>query len=188
LERALFDYGVTDNRLAGPNRWSNDPVGYEAPPLYGIWASAPYFHNGSVPTVRGVLDPTQRPAVWRRPSSKPGQGGIVQGFDTSFAGYDFANLGYRYRDVPCDEKSPGGPLVPCSPHGSPLSVVEGALSKTLAPSAFLANQDAPPMSEEDRQRRMIYNTHEYSMGNGGHDFASLDPGELRALLEYLKTL
>jgi len=26
------------------------PTGYVAPPLDGVWASAPYFHNGSVPT------------------------------------------------------------------------------------------------------------------------------------------
>ena len=45
------------------------------------------------------------------------------------------------------------------------------------------------MSEDDRQRRMIYNTHEYSMGNGGHDFAAgLSEDEQRALLEFLKTL
>lgn len=44
----------------------NDPGGYTAPPLDGIWASAPYFHNGSVPTLWHVLHPTQRPAVWRR--------------------------------------------------------------------------------------------------------------------------
>ena len=25
--------------------------GYQAPPLEGIWATAPYFHNGSAPTV-----------------------------------------------------------------------------------------------------------------------------------------
>ncbi|MEM6979811.1 MAG: hypothetical protein AAF539_09075, partial [Planctomycetota bacterium] len=28
-----------------------DPDGYVAPPLDGVWASAPYFHNGSVPTL-----------------------------------------------------------------------------------------------------------------------------------------
>lgn len=42
-----------------------DPGGYVAPPLDGIWASAPYFHNGSVPTLWGVLNPSDRPAVWR---------------------------------------------------------------------------------------------------------------------------
>jgi mono/diheme cytochrome c family protein len=43
-----------------------DPGGYVAPPLDGIWASAPYFHNGSVPTVWHVMHPDKRPKVWRR--------------------------------------------------------------------------------------------------------------------------
>lgn len=41
-------------------------AGYVAPPLHGLWASAPYFHNGSVPTLWHVLHPDERPAVWRR--------------------------------------------------------------------------------------------------------------------------
>ncbi len=43
-----------------------DPTGYVAPPLDGIWASAPYFHNGAVPTLWHVLHPNQRPAIWKR--------------------------------------------------------------------------------------------------------------------------
>lgn len=43
-----------------------DPGGYVAPPLDGLWATAPYFHNGSVPTLWHVLHPQQRPAVWQR--------------------------------------------------------------------------------------------------------------------------
>ena len=31
-------------------------VGYQAPPLDGIWATAPYLHNGSVPTLHALLD------------------------------------------------------------------------------------------------------------------------------------
>jgi mono/diheme cytochrome c family protein len=45
---------------------NTDPGGYVAPPLDGIWASAPYFHNGSVPTLWQVLNPSERPAVWQR--------------------------------------------------------------------------------------------------------------------------
>lgn len=41
-------------------------VGYAPPPLKGIWASAPYFHNGSVPTVAAVLDSQRRPNYWQR--------------------------------------------------------------------------------------------------------------------------
>ncbi len=40
--------------------------GYVAPPLDGVWASAPYLHNGSVPTLWHLLHPEQRPARWRR--------------------------------------------------------------------------------------------------------------------------
>jgi mono/diheme cytochrome c family protein len=40
--------------------------GYIAPPLDGIWITAPYLHNGSVPTLEGVLDSRKRPAFWAR--------------------------------------------------------------------------------------------------------------------------
>ncbi len=41
--------------------------GYAAMPLDGVWLRAPYLHNGSVPTLRDLLNPPeQRPAVfWR---------------------------------------------------------------------------------------------------------------------------
>ena len=39
--------------------------GYIAPPLDGIWAAAPFLHNGSVPDLRGLLDSRQRPTYWR---------------------------------------------------------------------------------------------------------------------------
>lgn len=35
--------------------------GYAAPPLAGVWASAPYLHNGSVPSLAALLDPRLRP-------------------------------------------------------------------------------------------------------------------------------
>ena len=41
--------------------------GYANHPLDGIWARAPYLHNGSVPTLRDLLDaPEKRPAVFFR--------------------------------------------------------------------------------------------------------------------------
>lgn len=40
--------------------------GYQAPPLDGIWATAPYLHNGSVPTLYGVLNSKARPTLYRR--------------------------------------------------------------------------------------------------------------------------
>ncbi len=50
---------------AGKDHVTTNPTGYIAPPLDGIWASGPYFHNGSVPTLAAVLEPRLRPTVWR---------------------------------------------------------------------------------------------------------------------------
>lgn len=63
-----------------------DPNGYVAPPLDGIWASAPYFHNGSVPTVYGVLTQEARPKYYRR------IGGAKE--------YDAKDLGLKVEVVP----------------------------------------------------------------------------------------
>jgi cytochrome c5 len=50
--------------------------GYMAPPLDGIWATAPYLHNASVPTLAAVLDPALRPTYWTRsPEYDPEQVG-----------------------------------------------------------------------------------------------------------------
>ena len=38
--------------------------GYNALPLIGVWARAPYFHNGSVPTLYHLLVPSERPDVF----------------------------------------------------------------------------------------------------------------------------
>lgn len=45
--------------------------GYVAPPLDGIWITAPYLHNGSVPTLVALLNSKLRPAYWSRNFSKP---------------------------------------------------------------------------------------------------------------------
>jgi len=59
-------YGQSWFASYGKSNNVRDPGGYIAPPLDGIWASAPYFHNGSVPTLWHVLHPAERPAVWKR--------------------------------------------------------------------------------------------------------------------------
>ena len=67
--------------------------GYIAPPLDGIWATAPYLHNGSVPTLRALLNSDERPTFWRR------------SFDDE--DYDLDAVGWRYtvEDGPIDAKT-----------------------------------------------------------------------------------
>lgn len=45
--------------------------GYIAPPLDGVWVTAPYLHNGSVPNLEALLNSKIRPKYWQRSFSKP---------------------------------------------------------------------------------------------------------------------
>jgi mono/diheme cytochrome c family protein len=58
--------------------------GYVAPPLDGIWATAPYLHNSSVPTLEDLLNSSQRPKYWSRT------------FDNT-ADYDPIKVGWKYK-------------------------------------------------------------------------------------------
>lgn len=64
LRVTAFDRGLA-KAVAGTEYQSRIAVrtggGYVAPPLTGIWASAPYLHNGSVPTLAALLAPATRP-------------------------------------------------------------------------------------------------------------------------------
>jgi hypothetical protein len=40
--------------------------GYVAPPLDGVWATSPYLHNGSVPSIAVLLDSPNRAQYWTR--------------------------------------------------------------------------------------------------------------------------
>ncbi|MBN9386090.1 MAG: c-type cytochrome [Chitinophagaceae bacterium] len=56
--------------------------GYIAPPLDGIWITAPYLHNGSVPTLEALLNSKTRPAYWSRDFNNPQ--------------YDYDHVGWKY--------------------------------------------------------------------------------------------
>lgn len=92
-----------------------DPPGYVAPPLDGIWASAPYFHNGSVPTLWHLLNPDQRPKVWQRTEDGYDQrrGGLeVEEFDAVPKSVTAAVHRRRYFDTNLPGKNAGGHRYP----------------------------------------------------------------------------
>ncbi len=76
-----------------------DVEGYIAPPLDGIWATAPYLHNGSVPTLEGVLDSSKRPTYYRRSDNS-------YDYDPSLPGYPYEELteGHAAISNPLDRK------------------------------------------------------------------------------------
>lgn len=99
----------------GADDVDTDPPGYVAPPLHGVWAGAPYFHNGSVPTLWHVLHSDQRPKVWKR---------TEDGYDRQRVGLEVEEMAAipssvkaaahrrRYFDTTISGKSSAGHLYP----------------------------------------------------------------------------
>jgi hypothetical protein len=94
--------------------------GYVAPPLDGIWSTAPYLHNGSVPTLWHLLHPAERPVVWRR----------------SATGYDAERVGL---EVEAAADMPDGPLTPA---------VRRTYFDTRRPGKSAAGHDFPDALDE----------------------------------------
>ena len=57
--------------------------GYVAPPLDGVWITAPYLHNASVPTLEALLNSKLRPRYWERDFKNPE--------------YDYEQVGWKYK-------------------------------------------------------------------------------------------
>lgn len=169
--------------------------GYLAPPLYGIWATAPYFHNGAVPDVWGVLDPEERPDLWRRvstPAPSDQAGDVVMGYDTNLdRAYDEQRMGWDYDVIECGDAGTT-PLLSCSPNGSKPAIqrILDLLYGNVIAAWNLGNLPIFfQLGNQQIENRKVYNTHLFSQGNQGHEFTRvLTDQERRALLEYMKTL
>lgn len=64
LRAALLDESLSNlinSGIYGTTISAMNTGEYVAPPLTGIWASAPYLHNGSVPSIAALLTPGSRP-------------------------------------------------------------------------------------------------------------------------------
>lgn len=97
-DRALVDFAFGDGDVFvdwfsqspfGERATARPGRGYVAPPLDGVWATAPYLHNGSVPTIRAVLNSATRPDLWQhRDKSSDAE-----------SSYNQSDLGWHYRVV-----------------------------------------------------------------------------------------
>jgi mono/diheme cytochrome c family protein len=66
--QAYRDAGIPQSQWTTyDGRLGNDfpaPCGYKARPLVGVWATAPFLHNGSVPTIYDLLSETRPSHFW----------------------------------------------------------------------------------------------------------------------------
>ena len=72
--------------------------GYMPPPLDGVWATAPYLHNGSVPTVELVLNSAARPRYWKRVDFND------TNFDEDALGWPYIEVSYSQAEAPAEEQ------------------------------------------------------------------------------------
>ena len=202
---AYADGPYNDEGVSLCGNWADEALrgdrelGYLAPPLHGIWATAPYFHNGSVPNLEAVLNPSLRPEIWRRlsvPAPDGLEGKVITGFDYSLeSGYDADRIGWRHEELGCGE---GGlpllgvttPLIDCSPASADLPILQDLLSLIWGNGGLAWNLlNVPLLTDAQIEERKVYNTNLYSQSNSGHEFtAVLSDAERRAIMEYLKTL
>jgi mono/diheme cytochrome c family protein len=77
----------------------DDPFpGYVAPPLDAIWATAPFLHNASVPTLELVLNSRARPRYWKRADYDD------RNFDEEAGGWPWVEVPYSQADAPEAER------------------------------------------------------------------------------------
>lgn len=98
----------------GEKPFEVNETGYLAQPLDGIWASAPYFHNGSVPTLHHVLNPAERPKVFTRDDMAYDQkrvGLMIEAFEAKPEGVTPAQA-RRYYDTADPSHGNGGHVYP----------------------------------------------------------------------------
>ena len=76
-----------------------DPFpGYTPPPLDGVWATAPFLHNASVPTIELVLNSEARPKYWKRVDYDS------TNFDENALGWPYVEVPYAQADAPPEEQ------------------------------------------------------------------------------------
>lgn len=175
-----------ENRpVMGACGWSED-FGYLAPPLYGVWASSPYFHNGSVPTLRQVLRSNERPAIWKRMDSS--MEGKIKGYDMSLAAYDLdQEVGWKHTTYCSTQDTP---LEECSADNRVRNSLVMQWLDGLKDNMWLLGFISKPYGTQKQiDARKVYNTHDFSNANSGHEFTdALTDAEVAAVIEYMKTL
>lgn len=137
------------------------PPGYPATPLHGAWISAPYLHNGSVPTLFELLVPSARRDSYVRGSIK----------------YDQQRVGFHdAAEVGIDERL--------------RRALAPELGQAALERRFRFDSSLRGMSNRGHDRDIRIGGYLYKLdwSDQAKDGRALPGSQLDALLEYLKTL
>jgi len=109
--RFPLDTPAVTRALDGAFRYPPDPAQpkkYESRVLHGIWATAPYLHNGSVPTLADLLKPA---------AQRPGSFAVGRNYDLARVGLAAAQPGNRVRVTTLDCTRPDSGNSRCGHEG-----------------------------------------------------------------------
>lgn len=169
------------------------PLGYKARPLDGVWATPPFLHNGSVPTLDDLLRPAaERPEVFYTGSTRFDP--VKVGYETSqFAGatrFDTResgnrNAGHEFRDLTLAEMEAAAGITP-----RPSATDDQRLARVLSvPDRELVGLDAAARAGRIRDfTRRIYLQNPGAPPIKGRIGPGLTDGERARLLAYLKSI
>ncbi len=150
-----------------PRRVAEGTNGYKADMLHGVWAQAPYLHNGSVPTLGHLLCSATRPPrflrgnlhydealvgfEWStRPAARysPNETLLVKEYDTTVAGK--ANGGHTFGSAPVPgHVGAGSGAGPCRNPDADTAVARGSAARVPEDVVRLYNPIAAITSAEN---------------------------------------
>jgi mono/diheme cytochrome c family protein len=183
LDSYTLDLAENQGTLGAGTPWKfshfRKTGGYVNQPLDGLWLRGPYLHNGSVPTLRDLLNP---------PCTAD----------------DLAGLGYPARpgDWPSWDRERqdrwAREAVGALKADEVAAIVAAARGKGLRPPVFYRGYDVydrdrvgfvADVAEEAGRRFTLLDVNIRGNGHDGHRYGlDLSPGDKDALVEYLKTL
>jgi hypothetical protein len=168
--RKVLEFDVRRTPMSKP-----DNPGYIALQLDGLWLRAPYLHNGSVPTLRALLEPPQC-----RPTS------FYRGYDV----LDRQHVGFVSRQCPVAGAARGratqGAVADAGRDARGRATQGAVADAPVAPGCPAIEVQAGCMADD---AGWLYDTSEPGNGSGGHVYGTgLSDDEKTALVEYLKRL
>jgi hypothetical protein len=183
LDSYSLDLNYNQYTLGAGQSWKfhnfRKTYGYANQPLDGLWARAPYLHNGSVPTLRDLLNPSCTPPELEQ-----------VGYPARPKQWDAWSRDERER---WSSKTRDGLT-----NDAVKKIIEKSRALGRRPPVFFRGYDVydqdragfiADIGSEGGRSFTKFDVNVLGNGNGGHEWAiDLPAGDKDALVEYMKTL
>ena len=166
---------IDDNSWEHPKDENGKPMhGYVARPLAGIWATPPYLHNGSVPTLYDLLSPSKLPADVPQSTTDEGNNHVRPGC-------------FRFGTMEFDPKKVGYSWTTCEFQNRPDSLHSGFNFWTTRPGNSNTGHEYTTYKDPDNGVKFSDDECKQKKLRPGVLGCTLSHDDRMAIIEYLKT-